>query len=153
MMISTRVCTHMQNSTRTMQDEKAPTFIRQHICIMHAAILALDYGGAHIRCNGLYRALHFIIHQHKIGGIARLDVPEKKVAHTHLTEESIDIEIIIKLRCFGDESFWKVLPQTYPYYKKNPAGLQYILCQFIKCPLVALFLCNMDYIRRVKEHF
>ena len=63
-----------------------------------------------------------------IGGKARPDVPEKKVAHTHLTGESIDIEIKIKLRCFGDESFWKVLPQTYPYYKKNKLKIQAALC-------------------------
>ena len=33
------------------------------------------------------------------------------------TTSCYDIPIKIKLRCFGDESFWKVLPQTYPYYK------------------------------------
>jgi hypothetical protein len=80
-------------------------------------------------------------------------VPEKKVAHPHLTGESIDIEIQIKLRCFGDESFWKVLPQTYPYYKKNIDVNQAGLCQFIYCPLVAVFLCKIVYIKRVKEHF
>jgi len=52
-----------------------------------------------------------------IGGQARPDVPEKKMAPTRVTGGSIDIETYIKLRCFGDESFWKVLPQTYPYYK------------------------------------
>ena len=74
---------------------------------MHADILALDYEGAHILCGVMDDTTHYdyIIAQDR--GKARPDVPEKKVAHTHLTGESIDIEIQIKLRCFGDESFWK----------------------------------------------
>ena len=44
MMISTRMHTrNTQNSTRTMQDEKAQTFRHSHICIMLADIRALDY--------------------------------------------------------------------------------------------------------------
>jgi len=43
---------------------------------------------------------------------------DSKKSGTHpLDKKYIDIEIKIKLRCFGDESFWKVLPQTYSYYK------------------------------------